>query len=1291
MGSAYSQPLEERPKVSISENIRMGNTDSSQMSIEERLEEEGLTRSNVSFSVNGNKITVGAGQVDAQTKLARYLRDQLHLTGTKISCNQGGCGACMVTAKVVDPATGMKKTKGVNSCLVPVLSCDGWEITTIEGLGNKKKGFHPLQAKLSEKFGSQCGYCSPGMVMITNSLLEKNDSPTPQEVEHNFDGNICRCTGYRPILDAMKSFAGTKCGKDIEDMGDWVCCKELGTESTEECEAICISDSRKKTWVAPTSVSELLKALNKIPDSYKYKLIAGNTGTGIYEDDSDILFYLDTSKIAALKKITSIPLKFGAGVSLSDAQKKLSAAAQSEPSKYGYAKQIVDHLKYVASSSIRDHGTIGGNLMLKYAHNEFQSDVFNLLEAVGAKIEVGHLDIGGSVVTEELLPAEWLETSMHNKLLLSITLPSLTSRHTLSSYKITPRQAFAHAHVNTAILFELDTNFKVVSKPSLVYGGITASFIHATKTEDYLNGKSLSDSQVVKEAIELLGEEAQPTEDPHDPSPEYRRELVQSLFYKCVIDILGDNVDENKRSGAEDLRFTRPVSKGQQKFGTDAKFYPVNQNVEKLEGTIQASGEAEYAADIQAKPMELCAAVVQATQGNSEIDNVDPSDALKLDGVEAFLDHSSIPGLNFVNIGEPMFVDSKVSYAGQAIGIILADTLEKAHVAAKMVKVTYKNKKTPVLTIKEAIEKKKFGKLPYGGPVVVGDVNAELEAGDVTVSGEFESGSQYHFHMETQTCLAWPNGEGGVDLASATQWMDIVQNLVSKVLGIQENKINMTIKRLGGAYGGKATNSTHPAAAAALAAYKLNRPVRLVMDLASNMAAFGKRLPYLSKYKASTDADGKLAGVDIDVYCDAGYSSNEATPFLAVRTAKGLYDSKAWNLKPIAANTNKAANTWCRAPGTATGHALMENVMEHLAFQSRVDPLKFRMNNLKQEGKEMVERLKESSDYDNRKTEIEEFNQNNLWTKRGIAMIPMVFHHDFFPTSYHVNISVYHDDGSIAVMHGGIEMGQGINTKVARVVARELGVPVDLIVNKPTNNFSNPNAGVTAGCFGTEGNVAGAIRACADLKEKMAAVKTENPDLPWAELVKKSFQAGVDLSGHHMNHAFVDKLQKYEIFGASCCEVEIDVLTGVLNIRRLDFVEDTGMTTNPMVDVGQVEGSLIMGLGLWTSEELKYDDKTGELLINSTWFYKVPTALDIPADLRVELLDSGNNSKLVLGSKVTGEPPVLGAVSVLFAIRMAIASARKDGGMEDWFQLDGPATAERIKKTCAVDTKRMTP
>ena len=498
----------------------------------------------------------------------------------------------------------------------------------------------------------------------------------------------------------------------------------------------------------------------------------------------------------------------------------------------------------------------------------------------------------------------------------------------------------------------------------------------------------------------------------------------------------------SQRSGGLDIKLERGLQQGSQKYEEDPALFPVNKAVAKLESLVQCSGEAEYINDLPPSPRELHAAFVLTTRANCDIDQVDPQSALEVEGVVSFVTHQDIPGINNItfnkNFAEPLFVSRHVDYAGQAVGVIVATSSDIAHRAARLVRITYNNLKPLVLNIKDALEVEgRQSSAPVGEPDIEGDVEEEFAVadGERTVSGEFEIGSQYHFHLETQTCVVRPE-EDGLTVSSSTQYVDMVQRMVAAHLNMKESDINMTVRRLGGAFGAKISQANIPATACAVAANKLNLPVRLRMDLRTNMEMLGKRLPYLVRYKASVDQAGKMTGVKMKIYCDSGYSYNESTADTAASFARNVYISKAWRISPIAVLTDKASNTYVRAPGSTQGHAIMENIVEHLAHSLEMDPLEFRMINMVGQEetdtgtlhpiRDIIKKLKKSSNFEERKLEIIQFNENNLWQKKGIALIPLKYSHNYFGTRYHVNISVYHDDGSIAVTHGGIQWSKYI-------------------------------------------------------------------------------------------------------------------------------------------------------------------------------------------------------------------------------------------------------------------------
>lgn len=391
-------------------------------------------------------------------------------------------------------------------------------------------------------------------------------------------------------------------------------------------------------------------------------------------------------------------------------------------------------------------------------------------------------------------------------------------------------------------------------------------------------------------------------------------------------------------------------------------------------------------------------------------------------------------------------------------------------------------------------------------------------------------------------------------------------------------------------------------------------------------------------------------------------------------------------------------HTSARAPGMVNGHAMLEHMLEHAASQMEVDPMELRMNNLMMEGspvlpppatlpvpcpiEDMVGQLKAKADYDNRVAAANTFNQANKWKKRGISMVPMRFPHapKGYGIVYSCMLSVFGMDGTISVTVGGIEMGQGLNTKVHQVVAKELGVDMSLIKIKAATLVAGPNDIVTGGSFGSELNCAAAVKACAVLNANLQPIKDQlGPDATWEQIIGTAAVSGVDLCVRGTEFADKDdKVQNYSVWGAVISEVEVDILTGEQYVVRTDLIEDAGLSTSPQVDIGQVEGAFMMGLGLWTSEQIKFDPTTGELLTKNTWEYKPPAAKDIPQEFNVTLLKNSRNPVGVFSSKATGEPALLLAVSVLFAIKNALTACRADAGLAGWWKLDGPATVEKI-------------
>uniref|UniRef100_A0A336MA50 CSON013979 protein n=1 Tax=Culicoides sonorensis TaxID=179676 RepID=A0A336MA50_CULSO len=1270
-----------------------GNSD--KQIVEVHLPRKKLT-SDVSFTINGKLYNItGSETLPVDTSLNTFIRQHAHLPGTKFMCLEGGCGACIVSVSGIHPVTKEKTTWSVNSCLFPVFSCHGLDITTIEGLGNKKDGYHDLQTRLANFNGTQCGYCSPAWVMSMHSLLESSKGQlTMEQIENSFGGNICRCTGYRPIMDAFKSVAVDATEelknaiKDIEDLDK--ICKTTGKACTGTCsaatKAICgvkLADDTGKEWHKVTKVTEIFEILNKIPNR-KYMLVHGNTAHGVYRRDPDIQVFIDVSNVDELHSysMNKDSLILGANVSLTETMNILTDAATKFPD-FEYCKEIVKHIDLVAHVPVRNAGTLAGNLSIKHEHVEFPSDIFLLLETTGATLTIAEAD--GK--TSSVKPSEYLKTQMSNKVITKITLPPLpVEKYIFRSYKIMPRAQNAHAYVNAGFLIEINDKRDKVMKANFVYGGIRPEFIHASKLEQYLSGgKDLFSNVTLGGATKALASELNPDWVLPDPSPDFRKNLAIALFYKFLLSIAPDGkIKSEFKTGGETLK--RPLSSGTQTFDTHPENYPLTKAIPKIEGVIQCAGEAQYVNDIPSQPNELWAAFVIARKVGAKIVRLDASEVLKMKGVRFFFDAKDIPGVNsfmtkklmMVFEDEEIFCSDEVKYNGQPAGMILADTMEIANFAANHVKIVYgeRVKKDIYPTIKDVYNANATERL-FETPFKTPSTEEGNLDGTVTIKDRFEMSGQYHFTMETQSCVTIPSDEG-IDVYSATQWMDLTQICVADALKIPTSSVNVYTKRLGGGYGSKISRATLVACAAALGTHLTNRPVRFVMTVEQNMEAIGKRHGVISDYEIQVDSNGVIQKLKNNYSEDYGHSSNEPVIFTTNEFFGNCYEKSRMTYEGKAAITDAAANTWCRAPGTTEGIAMTENMLEHIAHVVKKDPAQVRLENLAKDSemKKLMPEFLKDVEYYERKKAIDEFNSKNRWRKRGIAVVPMRYPMGYFGTM-HAHVSIYHGDGTVAITHGGIEMGQGINTKVAQVAAHVLGINLNMIHLKQSNSLTSANDVVSGGSQASEAICYAVKKACEELLERIKPVREKNSDKEWADLIQIAFNENVDLVASFMFKN--TDVQPYIIWGLSCAEIEIDLLTGNYILTRVDILEDTGESMSPNVDIGQVEGAFVMGMGYWLQEVLVYDNASGQLVSNRTWNYKPPTVKDIPVDFRIKFLQKSKNPYGVLRSKATGEPATCMSIVVIFAVRHALNSARKDAGLgDDWYHLGAPTTCEDI-------------
>ncbi|XP_052737986.1 uncharacterized protein LOC112054963 isoform X1 [Bicyclus anynana] len=1243
----------------------------------------------VNFSVNGVKHSVG-GEVRSTTTLLDYLRRHLELRGTKYKCLEAGCGACIVSAvKCHGDAP-----QGVNSCMVMITSCQDWDITSIEKVGNRLEGYHPLQTTLAAKAGSQCGYCSPGMVMNMYSYL-KAKPRTMLEIERALSSNLCRCTGYRPILEAFKTFA-SDCPKpsDILDIEDLKICKksgELCSESKCEHSEWCIVPKRNKVlyiklsddrdWFRVDTLDEVFYIWQE-KGTESYMLVNGNTGKGVYPILEYPKLLIDISDVLELKSYyMDQNLVLGGGTTLFEVLEIFKSLAHTEG--FTYLNVLNDHIEKVANITVRNLATVAGNLSLKNQHSDFKSDIFLLFETVGASVTI--LTGPGNKVV--LTMQEFLIENMRGKIILNVLLPPLSNEYKIATFKIMPRSQNAHALVHAGFLYKVDETF-TVSESRIVYSGLTSTITRAYETEMYLKGKVLFTNETLQCALDILKKELVFVKHLLDPPIEYKLQASLGLFYKGLLELCPPTLlKPTYCSGAIKLRDSRPVSKSLQVFETNPALWPLNEPIPKIDGLIQCAGEAKYADDTPSLSGEVFLAFVLAKVPLGTIQKIDPSIALSEPGVIAFYSAADIPGVNsyipapniFNLTDEELFCNGEVKYYDQPVGVIVAECESIAKKAANLVHIEYSNIRKPVIDIKI----NKYDPNKY----TVFSIHPATEVGPDTtkvIKGEDTIYSQYAFTMETLACVAYPTEEG-IKLISTTQWMDLVQQAVARVLMIDENRVDVYVRRIGGGYGYKITRSAQIAVACSLVVYKLNRPCRFTTPIDVNMRATGKRLPCSRNYEVHVNSKGEIQYLKEDLFSDNGYVYNEPLMQFADDIYYNCYKKTRWGHTGYNAVTDTASNSWVRSPGTIECVAMAELVIERICYELNLDALEVRSKNLDTELYkdllELTDTLKTNSHYNERKVKVDEYNKNNRWKKRGLRFSWLRWPSKGSQT-FEVNMSVYSDDGTVSITHGGIEMGQGINTKAIQIAAYFLKLPVDKIQVKPNDTMVAPN-GIASGASVTSQNIGiGVRRCCEQLLERLAPIRIQLVNPTWKELIKEAYNQQVDLQVHY--YTSMKDFQQYDVYVVTLAEVEIDVLTGEHTILRVDLIEDVGRSVNPEVDLGQIEGAFIFGLGYWTSEHLVYHPDTGELLTDRTWEYWIPQALDIPQDFRVYFRRRSFSNEVILGAKATGEPATCMGISVAFALREAISLARLESGIPttQWFQIDGPFTVDKICVAC---------
>ncbi|MFD1796580.1 xanthine dehydrogenase molybdopterin binding subunit [Paracoccus aurantiacus] len=739
---------------------------------------------------------------------------------------------------------------------------------------------------------------------------------------------------------------------------------------------------------------------------------------------------------------------------------------------------------------------------------------------------------------------------------------------------------------------------------------------------------------------------------------------------------------------------------------------------------LHVTGRADYTDDLREPKGTLHAALGLSKCAHGRIASLDLDPVRNAPGVVAVLTAEDIPGHNDISPNglndDPIFAADTVMFWGQPLFAVIAETRDLARRAAAKAKVEYEA--LPHALDPIAARDAGMGYVTEPLTLKRGDALAGLANAPRHAAGRMKVGGQDHFYLEGQIAMAVPDAEE-MQIYVSTQHPSEVQHMVAHALDVPANAVVVNVRRMGGGFGGKETQMNLFACVAAIAAKKLGRPVKLRPDRDEDMSATGKRHDFVIDYKAGYDDQGRILSVEGDFYARCGFSADLSGPVTdrALFHADNAYYYPDVVLRSHPMRTNTVSNTAFRGFGGPQGVIMAERLMEDIAYDLGLDTLEVRKRNLYQNGQltpyhqeiedqilpRIFEELEASCDYAARRQAVLDHNAKGGVIRRGIALTPVKFGISFTATWFNQAGALVHiyNDGSIMVNHGGTEMGQGLHTKVAQVVADAFQVDVNRIRMTRTTTEKVPNTSATAASSGTDLNGMAALDACEQIKARLVAflcdareatpdqvefvadhIRVKGEDIPFAEVIEKAYLARVQLWSdgfyatpkiHWDRKTGTGRPFFYFAYGAACSEVSVDTLTGEYVIERVDVLHDVGRSLNPAIDLGQVEGGFVQGTGWLTTEELWWDDK-GQLRTHAPSTYKIPLASDRPKIFNVKLAEwSVNPERTIKRSKAVGEPPFMLGISVWEALGHAVAS------IADYKvapHLDAPATPEEVLK-----------
>ncbi|XP_061177128.1 xanthine dehydrogenase/oxidase-like [Saccostrea echinata] len=1263
----------------------------------------------LTFFVNGKKIEVNGNDLEYGTTLLFYLRNRLHLTGSKNACGQGECGACSVILSNFDHHLQKIRHMTVNACITPLYYLHGCAVTTVEGIGTPRDGLHPVQESLVKSHGIQCGFCTPGMVVSLSCLLRNNPTPTKYDVERAIEGNLCRCTGYRPILDSMKPFVDCPLGEN--------CCK-LETKKLEgdeniseyktidSTQTVIFPPELKKwkppnnklllsfgltTWIVPFSMEHLKTAWTENPTA---RFVAGVTALGklIKGSEERSSCFISCHQVGDLQKmsISDTGIDVRAAVTFSAMEEFFTKAKETikETNRLQILQSFLDCIRWLATDQIRNVATIGGHL----ACQGNNLDMIPLLVALDATVNL--MDITGTI--HKMTVEKYLSDEQRVKeLILDIHIPFQSEFQSVMFYKQPKRRGYNGIGVSCAVVLGI-TQEGIVRHFTACFGGFTQHLVKVVLSDDLFDAertwKSLSFANLecllrkgfteeevdVKEELLLLSLGfMNKVQTSIDAQTKEERLPIQTQPEPCRSNIVFDSA---------------PTEQPQ----SDPVWRPIPQTT--AEDLV--SGQAMFIDDMPAFQNELYLCLVLSKMARAELVSVDWSGARDSPGVVDCIDHTSVPGSNMWGMivsDEELFASKEVVYWGQPVGAVIAKTREQAELGAQKVRIKYQEMR-PILSIEDAINSDSFFDATISR--CRGDVSKGFTDSDQLLEGSICTGAQEQFYMETIGAIGVPKREQHeLEMFVTHQSPAFIQKSIAATLGIPINRVIVRHKRTGGGFGGKETQPVKICAPVALAAQRNCCPVRGILTRKEDLTITGKRHPYLFKYKVGFCKGGKIESLHVKVYSDAGCAQDLSLEVLecTVDHLEGCYSIPNVQIEGRLCRTNTISNTSCRGFGVPQAYVAMETIIDHIAHALNMPAKQVQEVNFAKTGfvpftKLPVEdttmlkawhQCQEQAQYAKKEAEVAAFNAKCKHRKRGLAMMAVRFKIGFdlpFLNQGNALIHVYLD-GSVSLSHGGCEMGQGLNMKLLQIASRALGIPLSKIYTAENSTQTVANANSTMGSCTTDMMGAAVLNACKELLDRLQPFKEKKPDATWEAIVMDAYVNRISLSvvGHGSPG---DGGILYYTFGAACSMVEIDTLSGEHQVLSTDIVMDVGKSLNPGIDVGQIEGAFLQGYGMVTLEEWKLNS-SGEIECTGPNNYNLPYVGSLPNDFNVTLLSDCPKEQTVYSSKGIGEPPLLLAITVHKAIRSAVLASRKDKGLTEYVQLDCPVTSTKVLKVCS--------